>query len=66
MRAGIIGWRDERPRREGIETSDATHLPASAPHRYGEMNVPDERGLKLATSGRPLQVLDPLHVAEAR
>jgi hypothetical protein len=38
--------RDERPRREGIETLFSSHWRATS-SSTGEMNVPDERGLKL-------------------
>ena len=39
--------RDERPRREGIETIIENMLDACDELEDGEMNVPDERGLKL-------------------
>ena len=46
-----VAWsterRDERPRREGIETLRHQHLLIGADILEGEMNVPDERGLKL-------------------
>ena len=40
--------RDERPRREGIETSKEPTLRGW--RGRGEMNVPDERGLKLLST----------------
>ena len=38
--------RDERPRREGIETPRTDARTRIRTRRRGEMNVPDERGLK--------------------
>src|SRR5712692_6616205 len=49
--------RDERPRREGIETDVVEVAAGDACRLGGEMNVPDERGLKLWQSFR----LNPRH-----